>query len=110
MATSAPAEATRGDSALASGKRRAFRSVQEAREKLTYKSGFRPEFEYELLMMFVRNALSGAATTPLLAVIVAFRRHVLGAAARAHHLARNRVRFEGHPRRALPAIRPDAAG
>jgi two-component system cell cycle sensor histidine kinase PleC len=71
MATSAPAEATRGDSALASGKRRAFRSVQEAREKLTYKSGFRPEFEYELLMMFVRNALSGAATTPLLALIVA---------------------------------------
>ena len=71
MAASAPAEGTRGDSALASGKRRAFRSVQEAREKLTYKSGFRPEFEYELLTMFVRNALSGAATTPLLAVIVA---------------------------------------
>jgi hypothetical protein len=45
--------------------------VQEAREKLTYKSGAKPEFEYELLMMFVRNELSAAVTTPLLAIIVA---------------------------------------
>ena len=52
-------------------KRRAFRSVQEAREKLNYKSGFKPEFDYELLLMFVRNELSTAVTTPLLAVIVA---------------------------------------
>ena len=52
-------------------KRRAYRSVQEAREKLTYKSGHKPEFEYELLMMFVKNELSAAVTTPLLAIIVA---------------------------------------
>jgi two-component system, cell cycle sensor histidine kinase PleC len=45
--------------------------VQEAREKLTYKSGGRPEFEHELLLMFVRNELSAAVTTPLLAIIVA---------------------------------------
>jgi two-component system, cell cycle sensor histidine kinase PleC len=52
-------------------KRRAYRSVQEAREKLTYKSGHKPEFEYELLMMFVKNELSAAVTTPLLAIVVA---------------------------------------
>jgi len=52
-------------------KRRAYRSVQEAREKLTYKSGHKPEFDYELLMMFVKNELSAAVTTPLLAIIVA---------------------------------------
>ena len=51
-------------------KRRSSRSVQEAREKLTAKSGFRPEFEYELLLMFVKNELSTALTTPLLAIIV----------------------------------------
>jgi len=52
-------------------KRRAFRSVQEAREKLSYKSAGKPEFDYELLMMFVKNELSAAVTTPLLAVVVA---------------------------------------
>ena len=52
-------------------KRRANRSVQEAREKLTDKSGHKPGFEYELLMMFVKNELSAAVTTPLLAIIVA---------------------------------------
>ena len=52
-------------------KRRSARHVQEAREKLTYSSENRPEFEYELLMMFVKNELSAAVTTPLLAVIVA---------------------------------------
>ena len=58
--------------APANSKRRASRSVQEAREKLTYKSGGKPEFEYELLLMFVRNELSAAVTTPLfLAIIVA---------------------------------------
>ncbi|MEM7192069.1 MAG: ATP-binding protein [Pseudomonadota bacterium] len=52
-------------------KRRAFRSVQEAREQLAYKSGGEPEFDYELLKMFVKNELSAAITTPLLAVVVA---------------------------------------
>src|SRR5918996_4462274 len=71
MSVSASAEAERAVSAAASGKRRAYRSVQEAREKLAYKSGGKPEFEYELLLMFVRNELSAAITAPLLAVIVA---------------------------------------
>ncbi|HXG78473.1 MAG TPA: ATP-binding protein [Methyloceanibacter sp.] len=57
--------------ANAGGKRRAYRSVQEARERLAYESGGKPEFEYELLAMFVRNELSAAVTTPLIAVIVA---------------------------------------
>ncbi|WP_141702097.1 hypothetical protein [Methyloceanibacter stevinii] len=60
-----------GPSSLSGQKRRAFRSVQEAREKLSYKSAGKPEFDYELLMMFVRNELSAAITTPLLAVVVA---------------------------------------
>ncbi|HBH40573.1 MAG TPA: two-component sensor histidine kinase, partial [Rhizobiales bacterium] len=71
MSGGASAEAQRAASAAVSSKRRASRSVQEAREKLTYKSGAKPEFEYELLMMFVRNELSAAVTTPLLAIIVA---------------------------------------
>ena len=71
MSVSASAEAGRAAPAAASGKRRAYRSVQEARERLTYKSGGKPEFEYELLLMFVRNELSAAVTTPLLAIIVA---------------------------------------
>ncbi|MDX2317777.1 MAG: sensor histidine kinase, partial [Hyphomicrobiaceae bacterium] len=56
---------------LDKSKRRANRSVQEAREKLTDTSGHKPGFEYELLMMFVKNELSAAVTTPLLAIIVA---------------------------------------
>ena len=58
-------------SSMSGQKRRAFRSVQEAREKLTYKSSGGLEFDYELLMMFVKNELSAAITTPLLAVVVA---------------------------------------
>lgn len=60
-----------GSKSANSQKRRAFRSVQEAREKLSYKSTGKPEFDYELLMMFVKNELSAAITTPLLAVVVA---------------------------------------
>ncbi|MGH6865408.1 MAG: sensor histidine kinase [Methyloceanibacter sp.] len=65
------AEAHRAPAAAVNAKRRAHRSVQEAREKLTSRSGHKPEFEYELLMMFVKNELSAAVTTPLLAVVVA---------------------------------------
>ncbi|MHA1517902.1 MAG: sensor histidine kinase [Alphaproteobacteria bacterium] len=54
-----------------SHKRRAYRCVQEDREKLAYKSRHKPEFDYELLMMFVKNELSAAVTTPLLAIVVA---------------------------------------
>ena len=69
MSVQAEAGSTRSSGPNA--KRRSARSVQEAREKLTYTSGYRPEFEYELLMMFVKNELAAAVTTPLLAVIVA---------------------------------------
>jgi len=72
MSGGVSAEAPRARSgAVNNHKRRAYRSVQEAREKLAYKSGYKPEFEYELLMMFVKNELSAAVTTPLLAIIVA---------------------------------------
>jgi two-component system cell cycle sensor histidine kinase PleC len=71
MTAGVSAEARAAASAAMNAKRRSFRSVQEAREKLTYKSGYKPEFEYELLLMFVKNELSTALTTPLLAVIVA---------------------------------------
>ena len=72
MSGGASAEASRARSGSAANhKRRAYRSVQEAREKLAYKSGYKPEFEHELLMMFVKNELSAAVTTPLLAIIVA---------------------------------------
>jgi two-component system cell cycle sensor histidine kinase PleC len=71
MLGNASAEAAQAAPAASGGRRRASRSVQEAREKLTYKSGGKPEFEYELLLMFVRNELSDAITTPLLAIIVA---------------------------------------
>ncbi|MEG6510039.1 HAMP domain-containing sensor histidine kinase [Methyloligella sp. 2.7D] len=54
-----------------SARRRSSRSVQEAREKLAYKNGFKPEFDYDLLLMFVKNELAAALTTPLLAIIVA---------------------------------------
>ena len=71
MSARASAGAQPSASASSSGKRRAFRSVQAAREKLASKSGSQPEFEYELLSMFVRNELSAAIATPLLAIIVA---------------------------------------
>ena len=71
MSARASAEAHRAAPAAANSRRRAYRSLREAREKLAHKSGGRLEFEYELLAMFVRNELSAAITTPLLAIIVA---------------------------------------
>jgi two-component system cell cycle sensor histidine kinase PleC len=43
--------------------------VREIRARLTQGTVLRPEFEYELLAMFVRNELSARVTVPLLAVI-----------------------------------------
>jgi len=71
MSGAASVEAPRSPSVTVNGRRRASRSVQDVREKLTYKSGAKPEFEYELLIMFVKNELSAAVTTPLLAIVVA---------------------------------------
>ncbi|MGV1014028.1 MAG: sensor histidine kinase, partial [Methyloceanibacter sp.] len=70
MSGVASAEASRSLPAV-NDKGRASRSDQGAREKLTSKSAAKPEFEYELLMMFARNELSAAITTPLLAIVVA---------------------------------------
>ena len=41
------------------------------RERLTYGRSSRPEFDYELLLMFVNNELNASLTVPLFAVIVA---------------------------------------
>ena len=84
-------------------------SVQEAREKLTYKSGARPEFEYELLLMFVRNELSAAVTTPLLAVIVAMGAMFWAPPSELLALALHGVRLQGHSDQPLPAIQQGAA-
>ncbi len=43
--------------------------VREARKRLAHDGDDRPEFEYEMLLMFVRNELSAVATIQLLAVI-----------------------------------------
>jgi two-component system cell cycle sensor histidine kinase PleC len=43
--------------------------VREARERLVHGTAVRPEFQYELLSMFVRNELGAIATIQLLAVI-----------------------------------------
>ena len=43
--------------------------LREVRARLSQGSGLKPEFEYELLSMFVKNELSARVTLPLLAVI-----------------------------------------
>jgi len=45
--------------------------AQGMRERLTHRPSWRPEFDYELLAMFVKNELSASLTIPLLAVVVA---------------------------------------
>ncbi len=46
-------------------------SVKEMRERLAYGSDSRPEFDYELLLMFVKNELNASLTILLFAIIVA---------------------------------------
>jgi len=43
--------------------------IRELRERLSQGTVLKPEFEYELLSMFVKNELSARVTIPLLAVI-----------------------------------------
>jgi two-component system cell cycle sensor histidine kinase PleC len=43
--------------------------LRDIRAKLSHNTVLKPEFEYELLAMFVRNELSARVTLPLLAVI-----------------------------------------
>jgi two-component system, cell cycle sensor histidine kinase PleC len=45
--------------------------VRQAREKLMSRSGARPEFNYELLAIFVRSELTASLAIPALAVVVA---------------------------------------
>jgi len=52
--------------------RRARETVRETREKLINGSELKPEFEYELILMFVRNELAAQATLLLVAAIFAF--------------------------------------
>jgi two-component system cell cycle sensor histidine kinase PleC len=44
-------------------------SLRETRERLAQANGFKPDFEYELLQMFVHNELAAQATILLLACI-----------------------------------------
>ncbi|HUC45220.1 MAG TPA: sensor histidine kinase, partial [Hyphomicrobiaceae bacterium] len=45
------------------------RYIRELRTRLAQGGVLKPEFEYELLAMFVKNELSARVTLPLLAVI-----------------------------------------
>ncbi len=45
--------------------------VREAREKLISRSATRPEFQYELLAIFVKSELTASLAIPILAVVVA---------------------------------------
>jgi two-component system, cell cycle sensor histidine kinase PleC len=47
------------------------KSVRQARARLTQRGDIKPEFEYELLSMFVRNELAAVVTIPMLAIIIA---------------------------------------
>lgn len=58
------------DPAPGETKRFSSRSVKDVRERLTYKSDTRPEFDYELLLMFVNHELGAPLAIPLLAVII----------------------------------------
>lgn len=44
-------------------------SVREVRDRLAHGSTIKPEFEYELLSMFVRNEIGAVATSPFLTLI-----------------------------------------
>ncbi|GBF25120.1 non-motile and phage-resistance protein [bacterium MnTg02] len=45
--------------------------VSDAREQLAYGSRIKPEYEYDLLFMFVNNELGAVLTIPLLAMVLA---------------------------------------
>src|SRR3974390_2127961 len=69
MTAGVSAEARAAASAAINAKRISSRNAREARANLA--SRFRSELDSELLLMFAKNELSTAVTTPLLAVIVA---------------------------------------
>ncbi|HRD75456.1 MAG TPA: histidine kinase dimerization/phospho-acceptor domain-containing protein, partial [Hyphomicrobiaceae bacterium] len=53
----------------ASRRDRSSERIREARAKLAQGTTIKPEFEYELLSMFVRNELGALVTIPLLAMV-----------------------------------------
>jgi two-component system cell cycle sensor histidine kinase PleC len=71
MTAGVSAEARAAASAAMNAKLRSPRGVQGVPAKPASLSGFSSELDYELLLMFAKNELSTAVTTPLLAVIVA---------------------------------------
>jgi len=50
-------------------RRRESACIKQTREKLALGTGVKPEFEHELLSMFVRNELGAAVTMPVLSII-----------------------------------------
>src|SRR6476469_1109495 len=71
MTAGVSAEARAAASAAMNAKLRSPRGVQGVPAKPASLSGFSSELDHELLLMFAKNELSTAVTTPLLAVIVA---------------------------------------
>ncbi|MDX2158921.1 MAG: ATP-binding protein [Hyphomicrobiaceae bacterium] len=65
VSISEPATAARGNRRSGT----AAQPLQEVRERLVQGSQIKPEFQYELISMFVRNELGAIATIQLLAVI-----------------------------------------
>ncbi|MEL7082825.1 MAG: sensor histidine kinase, partial [Pseudomonadota bacterium] len=49
--------------------KRSYDAVKETRQRLANGSEIKPEFEYELLTMFVRNEMGAAVTMPALSII-----------------------------------------
>jgi two-component system cell cycle sensor histidine kinase PleC len=64
-------QAETNDAASSRLRRQSADRIKEVRERLTYGRTSRPEFDYELLLMFVKNELNASLTVPLFAIIVA---------------------------------------
>ena len=70
--------------------------LREIRAKLSHNTVLKPEFEYELLAMFVRNELSARVTLPLLAVLFSLASMFWAPVSR-------------RPRGSLPSSRPSSS-
>ena len=69
MTTAAPSQPAPGRTAKAPGT--GAESVRLARQRITQGQRAKPEFDYDLILMFARNELGATLTIPLLAVIIA---------------------------------------
>jgi two-component system cell cycle sensor histidine kinase PleC len=79
-------------------RKRAAADLKETRARLAAGTSIKPEFEYELLAMFVRSELGAAVTIPALYALFAIA-SMFWARSRCHWLAGDRHRRQG---RALP--------